>query len=299
MSELHLPCNVQEMDSAVAHVERASFSSLREGPRGASEPALEAPPDLPSELLLDPAAAEWGAQLAAAARGAAGSMQNPSAAGKARGGPSASALESGTLDMSAFGMSEEGAGPSGSAPAGALESGTLDMSVFGIGAAEPEAQRAVGSGLESGMLDMSAFGMDAWDGSGDGSDAARGSQGGAQESGMLDMGAFGTGGWDSEQQDAGPAPGGQGSQPLGMPGQEAPHALILKKRPPERFVALSDGELAELRGLLGVPGGPAKRQGRWDDAGDENGDEPRHCHWVCNITCKCCCCTVRQSVTKM
>ena len=268
----HLPRTAQEMDNAGGLAERASFSSLREGARGAAEPALEAPPDLPLEQLLDPTAAEWGAALVAAVRGAAGSAPNPSAGGEPGGGPPAGALESGMLDMSAFGMGEAREEPGSGGQAGALESGMLDMSAFGMGAAEPQAQPAPGSGLDSGQLGMSAFGMGGWDSGGGG-----GAQAGAQESGMLDMGAFGMGGWDSEQQGAGPAPGGQGPQPSGVPGQ----ALVLRKRLPERFAALPDGELEELRGLLGVPGGPAKRRGRWDNAGDENG-ESRCRHWLCH-----------------
>lgn len=264
----HLPRTTQDTDGAGGLEERASFSSLREGARGGAEPALEAPPDLPLEQLLDPSAAEWGAALAAAARGAAGSTPNPSAAREPGGGPPASALESGMLYMSAFGMGE-----ALEEPGSALESGMLDMGAFGMGGAEPQAQPAPGGGLDSGQLDMSAFGMGGWDsGGGDGG----GAQAGAQESGMLDMGAFGMGGWDDEQQGASAAPGGQGPQPSGAPGQ----ALVLRKRPPERFAALPDGELEELRGLLGVPGGPARRRGRWDDAGDENGAEPRCCYWV-------------------
>lgn len=277
------------MDGAGALAKRASFSSLREGARGAAEPALEAPPDLPLEQLLDPTAAEWGAALAAAARGAAGSTLAPSAAGEPGGGPPANELESGMLDMSAFGMGEGREEPGSGGQAGALESGMLDMSAFGMGAAEPQAQPAPGGGLDSGQLDMSAFGVGGWDsgGGGGGGGGAQRSQAGAQESGMLDMGAFGMGGWDSEQQGAGPAPGGQGSQPSGAPGQP----LLLKKRPPERFAALPDGELEELRGLLGVPGGPAKRRGRWGDAGDENGDEPRCRHWALTHSCRCWSCT--------
>ena len=286
----HLPRYAQEVDGAGALMECASFSSLREGAPGAAEPALEAPPDLPLEQLLDPTAAEWGAALAAAARGAAGSSAYPSAAGEPGGAPPAGTLESGMLDMSAFGMGEAHDEPSSGGQAGALESGMLDMSAFGMGAGEAQAQPAPGGGLDSGQLDASAFGMGAWDsggGDGGGGDAQQ-SQAGAQESGILDMGAFGMGGWDSEQQGAGPAPGGQGSQPSGAPGQ----ALVLKMRPPERFAALPDGELEELRGLLGVPGGPARRRGRWDDAGDENGDEPRCRHWLCHTPAKCSSCTI-------
>ena len=285
----HLPRTAQEVDGAGALAERASFSSLREGARGAAEPALEAPPDLPLEQLLDPTAAEWRAALAAAARGATGGTANPSAAGGPRGAPPAGALESGMLDMSAFGMGGAHDEPSSGGQAGALESGMLDMSAFGMGAAEAQAQPAPGGGLDSGQLDMSFFGMGGWDSGGGDGGGAQQSQAGAQESGMLGMGAFGMGGWDSEQQGAGPAPGGQGSQPSGAPGQ----ALVLKKRPPGRFAALPDGELEELRGLLGVPGGPARRRGRWDDAGDENGDEPRCCHWLCHSPAKCSSCTLK------
>ena len=221
-----------------------------DAPRG-EPPArtLPAPPDLPPAELLDRRLLDWGAQLAAAADAAPpGGGGAPGTGGHERrhAGGAASAVDTGELDMSAFGMG----GPQPAASA--LDTGMLDMSAFGMGGAQPAA-----SALDTGMLDMSAFGM--------GSDAEPGeAHGGGQadsalDTGMLDMSAFGMGGWD----DAAPAapPAGGDAAAAGSGRQAAPD-LTLKKQAAARFPALSDAELAELRGLLGVPGGPAPRPGR-------------------------------------
>jgi WD40 repeat protein len=96
-------------------------------------------------------------------------MLDMSAFGMETAKSSAPALDTGMLDMSAFGM--ETAKPS----APALDTGMLDMSAFGMETAKPSAPA-----LDTGMLDMSAFGME----------TAKPSAP-AQDTGMLDMSAFG------------------------------------------------------------------------------------------------------------
>jgi len=210
-----------------------------DAPRG--EPparALPAPPDLPPAELLDRRLLDWGAQLAAGADTA------PPGGG-------------GALDA---GGRERG---SAGAAVSALDTGELDMSAFGMGGAQPAA-----SALDSGMLDMSAFGM----GGGDEPSEARGGDtaASAPDTGMLDMSAFGMGGWDDAPAAAPPAHDGAAAAGSGR--QAAPD-LTLRKQAAARFLALSDAELAELRGLLGVPGGPAPRPGRRQEP-DPDGERP-------------------------
>jgi len=232
--------------------------------------ALPAPPDLPPAELLDRRLLDWGAQLAAAAEAAPpGGGGAPGAGGRERSpaGGAASALDTGELDMSAFGMG--GAQPAASA----LDTGMLDMSAFGMGGgAEPGEMGSGGpaaSALDTGMLDMSAFGMG---GSAEPGDARGGGQeASVLDSGMLDMSAFGMGG--SSHDAAPPAPPAGGGAAAAGSGRQAAPEVTLRKQAAARFSALSDAELAKLRGLLGVPGGPAPRPGR-RQAPDADG-EPR------------------------
>jgi hypothetical protein len=91
----------------------------------------------------------------------------PSSSSKAAARPSA-AVDSGMLDMSAFGLpsSESEPHPVQSLPkpkqqSSAVDTGMLDMSAFGM-ATEPEPapqQQLQQSAMDTGMLDMSAFGL--------------------------------------------------------------------------------------------------------------------------------------------
>lgn len=262
-----------------------SFGRAPEEPSSAAAPELEAPPDLPVGELLDRAMLDWGPQLAAhsipgrPSSSLAGTLGGRDGGADAGARPSAAAggLESGMLDMSAFDMGGGGpeAQPSGGAPVSGLESGMLDMAAFGLGGGEPgpgPSSSTAASGLESGVLDMSAFGMGGWDEAGNGGGGGgQGSQAPAVDTGMLDMSAFGMGAWDDAPQ--------SGPDPISAPDQAVPkpQTLTLKKLAAAGFQALSDAELAELRGLLGVPGGPLARPGRFGVApgvDDEDG-EPR------------------------
>lgn len=103
-------------------------------------------------------------------------------------------LESGMLEMSAFGLSsyepstEEEPPPQQRPPAADFESGQLDMSAFGLPSPEPPAkkearQQMAASGFESGMIDMSAFGL--------GPAPPQPAQSHSFESGHLDLSSFG------------------------------------------------------------------------------------------------------------
>lgn len=93
-------------------------------------------------------------------------QQRPSAATSRAAPPP---LESGLLDMSAFGDFESGEVPAAAsarpAAASAIDSGLLDMSAFGdFGAGgmagPPRPAAGAATSIDSGLLDMSAFGMD-------------------------------------------------------------------------------------------------------------------------------------------
>ena len=110
-----------------------------------------------------------------------------------------SALDSGMLDMSAFGLASEAEEAPAALPQpplpqqqqhSSVESGMLDMSAFGL-APEPDTSPArqppsQQTALESGMLDLSAFGMAAQP-----QPAQSSRPQAAVDSGMLDVSAFG------------------------------------------------------------------------------------------------------------
>ena len=76
--------------------------------------------------------------------------------------PAASTVDSGMLDLAAFGMGATPAAAEAQPAASNLDSGMLDLSAFGMApppAAEPVQQQPTASSLDSGMIDLSAFGM--------------------------------------------------------------------------------------------------------------------------------------------
>ena len=137
--------------------------------------SMQASAAVPLRELLDPALLTWVEGVAAASHSGAAEVRSSAVRAKAATGraqepavpeprppqrPAVSSLESGQLDMSAFGL------PSASEEAppqrvhSQLESGQLDMSAFGLpSAAETAPVRPAQSQMESGMLNMSAFGM--------------------------------------------------------------------------------------------------------------------------------------------
>ena len=102
--------------------------------------------------------------------------------------PAMSSLDTGQLDLSAFGMAAPAPEevPIASSQS-QLDSGLLDMSAFGMASMmEPEPPRPSRSQLDTGQLDLSAFGM------GFASSEPPSRQAASQvESGQLDMSAFG------------------------------------------------------------------------------------------------------------
>jgi hypothetical protein len=159
--------------------------------------------EVAAEVDAEPVVAAALPAVAAGAAAAPAQQQQPAAGAPL---PAVNALETGMLDMSAFGLDDFGAPPPPplatpppqppAPPAvNALETGMLDMSAFGLddfGAPPPPSPPlqppatsppqppapAACSALETGVLDMSAFG---------------------------DFGGFGGGGWDDGRQPA-PAP---------------------------------------------------------------------------------------------
>ncbi len=149
--------------------------------------------------LLDSRWLAWAEQLAAGAEQQLRHDQPPAAASRQQ----PSAMDTGMLDMSAFGFGGEPEPPqqqqqtAPTSPASALESGMLDMSAFGMSAepeppAQPQPQpAAVTSALESGMLDMSAFGLAAEAEPPRPPRPQLSAAGSSVHTGMLDMSAFG------------------------------------------------------------------------------------------------------------
>lgn len=156
-------------------------------------PLVQAEPALSIGELIDPRWLAWAEQLSdqqtGADESAAAALPSPSSKAAAR---TSAAVDSGMLDMSAFG-SESQAQPARSLPqpkqqSSAVDTGMLDMSAFGI-VTEPEPApppQQQQSAMDTGMLDMSAFGFAT-----EPEPAPPPQQSSAVDTGMLDMSAFG------------------------------------------------------------------------------------------------------------
>lgn len=173
------------------------------GPLEGAEVMSSSPSPVPVEDLLDDASSAW-ARLVLETLNQRPSMGQETLSQGLPSQPHAGAASRSSASASAGSCTAQSA-VSGSA----LETGMLDMSAFGLVSHEPEQKRAPArSGLESGQLDLGAFGFGGTDSpeeavppsvpasQGQGSNASA-----AIASGMLDLSAFGFGGFHHEPEE--------------------------------------------------------------------------------------------------
>ena len=188
-------------------------------------PLVQAEPVFSIGELIGPQWLAWAEQLSDQQRGAdaaaATALPSPSSTAAAR---ASAAVDSGILDMSAFGLSSSQSEPHPvqSLPkpkqqSSAVDTGMLDMSAFGMATEpEPAPQQQHKSAMDTGMLDMSAFGLATEPEPAPQQETAQQpqqQQSSAVDTGMLDMSAFGLA---TEPQPASQQQSAQQQQPTAM-----------------------------------------------------------------------------------